>query len=71
MTVESDLERGKSHARAPSAGEIDRTVRVGRRTRLRCRDHEGVAHVGREAEARELGRERGLHRDRASRNRAA
>ena len=54
------------HERASGAGEIDSTVRVGRGSGLRGRDDERVAHVSREPEARELGRERRLHRDRAS-----
>ena len=45
-----------NHDGATRAHEIDGAVRVGRGSRLRDRDDDRVAHVGRQLEARQLGR---------------
>ena len=57
----------RDHGRAARAGEVDRAVRVGGGARLRDRDHDRVAHVVGEPEARELGRGERFDRDRARR----
>ena len=54
----------RHHVGAPGPHEVDRSVGVGRGTRLTHRDHEGVVHRFGEVETAQFGGQHRLHRER-------